>query len=235
MIRFKFYQNQILKFLHKDRSILILGASSNEANLFHKLQFKKITLSNIDLAKLKSAEKYNFKKIRIDFRNLFKIKNNSYDYVVVHASIHHASKPHNILLEMYRIAKLGVLIVESNDSFIMRLAVNLNFSEDFEKSALNYKSYVGGVDGSHIPNYVYRWTEREIKKLFYSYQTDKKINIIFNYQNNIYNEHLSNNFMKKIIITFSFIFLKIIFLLFPKQQNLMSIYIDKKNYKKRFN
>ena len=235
MIRFEFYQNQILKFLNKNKSILVLGASSDEANLFHKLHFKKITLSNIDLAQLKGAEKYNFRKIKIDFRNLYRIKNSFYDFVVVHASIHHASKPHNILLEMYRIAKLGILIVESNDSFIMRLAVKLKFSEDFEKSALNYKTYVGGVDGSHIPNYVYRWTEREIKKLFYSYQPDKKINIIFNYQNNIYNENLSDNFLKKIIIVINYVFLKTIFILFPKQQNLMSIYIDKKNYKKRIN
>ena len=235
MIRFEFYQNQILKFLNKDKSILVLGASSDEASLFNKLQFKRVTLSNIDLAQLKGAEKYKSKKIKIDFRNLFKIKNNSYDYVVVHASIHHTSRPHNILLEMYRIAKYGILIVESNDSFVMRLSVKLNFSEDFEKSALNENTYVGGVDGSNIPNYVYRWTEREIKKLFYSYQPDKKINIIFNYQNNIFNENLSNNSIKKIIITFSYLFLKIIFFLFPKQQNLMSIYIDKKNYKKRIN
>ena len=144
MIRFEFYQNQILKFLNKDKSILVLGASSDEASLFHKLQFKRVTLSNIDLAQLKGAEKYKFKKIKIDFRNLFKIKNNSYDYVVVHASIHHTSRPHNILLEMYRIAKHGILIVESNDSFVMRLSVKLNFSEDFEKSALNENTYVGG-------------------------------------------------------------------------------------------
>jgi hypothetical protein len=136
---------------------------------------------------------------------------------------------------MYRIAKYGILVIESNDSFVMRLSVRLNFSEDFEKSALNKNIYVGGVDGSNIPNYVYRWTEREVKKLFYSYQPDKKINIIFNYQNNIFNENLSNNLIKKIIITFSYIFLKMIFFLFPKQQNLMLIYIDKKNYKKRIN
>jgi hypothetical protein len=134
---------------------------------------------------------------------------------------------------MYRIAKNAILVIEANDSSIMRLSVKLNFSEDFEKSALNKKNFVGGVDGSNIPNYVYRWTEREIKKLFYSYQPDKKINIIFNYQNNIFNENLSNNFIKKTIIIFTYVFLKIIFYLFPKQQNLMSIYIDKKNYKKR--
>ena len=133
---------------------------------------------------------------------------------------------------MYSIAKYGIIIVESNDSFIIRLSVKLNFSEDFEKSALNENTYVGGVGGTNIPNYVYRWTEREIKKLFYSYQPDKNVNIIFNYQNNIFNENLSNNLIKKIIITFCYIFLKIIFFLFPKQQNLMSIYIDKKIIKK---
>jgi len=232
MIRFKFYQNQILKFLNKSKSILVLGASSDEARLFQKLLFKKVTLSNINLDQLKDFKKYKFKKKKIDFRNLFKIKNNSYDYVVVHASIHHTSKPHNILLEMYRIAKYGALIIESNDSLIMRLSVKLNFSEDFEKSALSQN--VGGVDGSNVPNYVYRWTERELKKLFYSYQPDKKINIIFNYQNNIFNEILTDNSIKKIILTLSYIFLKIIFFLFPRQQNLMSIFIDKKNFKKRF-
>ena len=232
MIRFEFYQNQILKFLHKNKSILVLGASSEEGRLFQKLQFKKVTLSNINLDQLIGSEKYKLKKKRIDFRNLFKIKNNSYDYVVVHASIHHTSKPHNILLEMYRIAKHGILIIESNDSLIMKISVKLNFSEDFEKSALSQN--VGGVDGSNVPNYVYRWTEREVKKLFYSYQPDKKINIIFNYQNNIFNEILTNNSIKRIILTLSYIFLKIIFFLFPRQQNLMSIFIDKKNFKKRF-
>jgi ubiquinone/menaquinone biosynthesis C-methylase UbiE len=232
MIRFEFYQNQILKFLHKSKSILVLGASSEEGHLFQKLQFKKVTLSNINLDQLIGSEKYKLKKKKIDFRNLFKIKNNSYDYVVVHASIHHTSKPHNILLEMYRIAKHGVLIIESNDSLIMKISVKLNFSEDFEKSALNQN--VGGVDGSNVPNYVYRWTEREVKKLFYSYRPDKKINIIFNYQNNIFNEILTNNSIKRIILTLSYIFLKIIFFLFPRQQNLMSIFIDKKNFKKRF-
>jgi ubiquinone/menaquinone biosynthesis C-methylase UbiE len=232
MIRFEFYQNQILKFLHKNKSILVLGASSEEGRLFQKLQFKKVTLSNINLDQLIGSEKYKLKKKRIDFRNLFKIKNNSYDYVVVHASIHHTSKPHNILLEMYRIAKHGVLIIESNDSLIMKISVKLNFSEDFEKSALSQN--VGGVDGSNVPNYVYRWTEREVKKLFYSYQPDKKINIIFNYKNNIFNEILTNNSIKRIILTLSYIFLKIIFFLFPRQQNLMSIFIDKKNFKKRF-
>ena len=193
MIRFKFYENQIKKFIKKNKKILILGASSKEGDLFYRLKYKNVTLSNINLEQLKNFNKKKFIIKKIDFNNLFKIKTNSYDYVIVHASIHHTNKPHSVIIEMYRIAKNGILIIEANDSWIMRTSVKLGFSEEFEKSALNKNIYVGGVDGSNIPNYVYRWTEREVKKLFYSYQPDKKINIIFNYQNNIFNENLSNN------------------------------------------
>ncbi len=42
MIRFEFYQNQILKFLSKGKSILVLGASSDEASLFHKGFLEKL-------------------------------------------------------------------------------------------------------------------------------------------------------------------------------------------------
>ena len=62
MIRFEFYQNQILKFLPKSKSILVLGASSDEARLFQKLQFQKVTVSNINLGQLIGTEKYKFKK-----------------------------------------------------------------------------------------------------------------------------------------------------------------------------
>lgn len=233
MIRFKFYEEQILKYLKKNKTILVLGASYAEAALFHKLKFKKVTLSNINLDQLKNTNIFNFKRKKLDFKFLENVKKNSYDFVIVHASIHHTSKPHNALLDMYRIAKDGVLIIESNDSYIMKLAVKLKFSEEFEKSALNKNFFVGGVDGTNTPNYVYRWTEREIRKLFFSYEPDKEINIKFDYQNNIYNENLSNNPLKKVIVVLSYIFLKLLFIIFPKQQNLMSIYIDKKNLQRR--
>ena len=42
MIRFKFYQNEILKYLNKDSSILILGASDQEGHLFQKLRYKNL-------------------------------------------------------------------------------------------------------------------------------------------------------------------------------------------------
>lgn len=233
MIRFEFYENQIKKFIKENKKILILGASSKEADLFYKLKYKKVTLSNINLQQLNNLNKNKFLIKKIDFNNLYKIKSNSYDYVIVHASIHHTNKPYSVVIEMYRIARNGILIIEANDSWIMRISVKLGFSEEFEKSGLNEKNFVGGVNATNIPNYVFRWTEREIYKLFSSFEPQKKLKIIFNYQNNIFNENLVNTFYKKLILFLTFVILKFIFIFFPKQQNLMSIFVDKTSSKKR--
>jgi hypothetical protein len=42
-------------------------------------------------------------------------------------------------------------------------------SEVYEYSALKNDSN-GGVDNTNIPNFVYRWTEREVLKLMNSYK-----------------------------------------------------------------
>jgi len=36
----------------------------------------------------------------------------SYDYVIAHASFHHCSKPHVAVLEMLRVAKYGLIFIE---------------------------------------------------------------------------------------------------------------------------
>ena len=75
------------------------------------------------------------------------------------------------------------------------------------------------MDNTNIPNYVYRWTEREIIKLMKSFRPDLKHKIFFDYSFHI-------KFTQSKVIK---IFFDIIFLIFPKQKNLLSIYIDKDN------
>ena len=118
---------------------------------------------------------------------------------------------------MYRVSKKGVLIIESNVSLIVRTAVKLNFAEEFEISAV--KSGSTGVDDTNIPNYIYRWTEREIYKLINSYKPNIIHKINFQYTN-----HLRLTGLKSFIIK---IILKLIFMVFNKQQNIMGIFIDK--------
>ena len=64
----------------------------------------------------------------------------------------------------------------------------------------------GGVDNTNIPNYVYRWTEREIIKLLKSYRPDLKHKIFFNYGYQI--KFTKSKILKFLFDIFFFIFTK---------------------------
>ena len=142
-------------------------------------------------------------------------------------------KPHLAVLEMYRVSKIGTLIIEGNDSLLMRISGKLGMSEDFEVASVDKANNLGGVEESGIPNYVYRWKEREIFKTLSSYDPEIDHKIMYTYNNDLENPGIQRGMEKKILIKLIKFMLKIFFIFFPKQQNLLSIYIDKKNSNKR--
>jgi ubiquinone/menaquinone biosynthesis C-methylase UbiE len=211
MTRDKFYQKQILRFIkNKNSKILVLGAGALDKKIFKELDYSNVVYSNIENTTEKNLN---------HFTNIHDIKFNDeqFDFCVAHACIHHSSKPHSAILELYRVSSKGALIIEAQDSLLSRLACKLNLSEEFELSAVEKNKVTGGVDNTDIPNYVYRWTEREIQKLMKSYKPQIKHNISFDYGHQIKFTNLS-------IIKF---FFKVFFLLFRKQQNLFSVFIEK--------
>ena len=94
--------------------------------------------------------------------------------------------------------------------------------------------YFGGVDNTKIPNYVYRWTEKEVRKLISSYNPKYNHTIKFNYEFEYENilEKINNSFIKKIINIFLSFIIKILSLVFKKQSNLFSFFIDKEDSEK---
>ena len=138
MRRKKFYSRIIKKYLKYkiDSSILVLGAGSLDRQVLDK--YSNIFFTNID--------QQNDRKIKsdVDMRNL-PYDDESYDYVITHASIHHCSKPHAAVLEMLRIAKSGVIFIESRDCFLTRLSCWLDLSEIYEYSAVSNDEH-GGID-----------------------------------------------------------------------------------------
>lgn len=212
MDRKDFYKKKIIDHIYGQKSsILVLGAGNLDKEIFKSLNFESVKLSNI-------SNNDNLDKLDIHNLHDLNIKDNSYDYCVAHACIHHSSKPHNALLEMYRVSKKGILIIESTDSYLSRIACFFKLSEEFEVSAVKKNIDFGGVDNTKIPNFVFRWTEREIYKLFSSYKPEIKHSIIFDYGHNL---KFTNSFVLKFIF-------KLFFFIFKKQQNLISIFIDKK-------
>lgn len=216
MERIKFYEDFVKKNIsNKHAKIIVFGAGENDLKIFKNLGFKEVTFTNLN-SNNNQTNKVNIHENKLGAQ--------SYDYCVTNASIHHSSKPHLAILEMYRVSKKGVLIIESNDSLIVRAAVKLNFAEEFEISAV--KSGSTGVDDTNIPNYIYRWTEREIYKLINSYKPNIIHKINFEYTN-----HLRLTGLKSFIIK---IILKLIFMVFKKQQNIMGIFIDKEAETNRY-
>ena len=219
MSRENFYKKQIVKYINnKNSKILVLGAGKLDQKVFFELNYNNVTFTNIENSKEKDLNYFN----NIHDINL---KDNSYDYCVAHACIHHSSKPHLAILELYRVCSEGALIVEANDSLLSRLACKLGFSEEYELSAIQKNIISGGVDNTNVPNYVYRWTEREVIKLMKSFRPDLKHNILFEYGHQI-------KFTNSKIINLLF---DIFFMIFKKQKNLLSIYINKNIKNLQFN
>jgi SAM-dependent methyltransferase len=108
-------------------------------------------------------------------------ENGSFDVVVVHAGLHHCYSPHRGLLEMYRVARKCAVVFEARDSILMRVAIRLGLTEKFERSAISADGMTGGVGDTGIPNFIYRWTERDVEKTIASYDPSHVPDIRFFY------------------------------------------------------
>ena len=108
--RTSFYKRIVKQtILSKSSSILICGAGQLDKNVFENLGFQNVTLSNLD----ERAKPEDFHPYKWSFQNAeaLSLEDNSFDYVVIHAAIHHASLPHKVITEMYRVSKMGVLLM----------------------------------------------------------------------------------------------------------------------------
>jgi SAM-dependent methyltransferase len=105
----------------------------------------------------------------------------SFDIVIVHAGLHHCQSPHRALLEMYRVARKCAVAFESRDSLLMRAAVSLGLTESYEVSAISLDGKNGGVADTGTPNFIYRWTERDVRNTIASYDPARIPQIKFFY------------------------------------------------------
>ncbi|WP_018331121.1 methyltransferase domain-containing protein [Actinomycetospora chiangmaiensis] len=104
----------------------------------------------------------------------------SFEHVIGHAGLHHCSRPHEALHEMYRIARSTVVAVENQDSPLMRTACALGLAGVYEHAAVaDGGGTTGGVDGTGVPNFVYRWTRHEVRKTVATFDPGQVVPIEF--------------------------------------------------------
>lgn len=148
--------------VHQSDSFLVVFGGVFDQQILDLLDYENITMSSIN------PNSYGGDS-RIDQSvnaSSLPYADAQFDHVVAHAGLHHASRPHAAVYEMYRVASKSIMFFEAQDSLLMRLATKAGLVAAYEWNAIfDWGMTTGGVDGTTIPNYVYRWTRREVEKL----------------------------------------------------------------------
>jgi SAM-dependent methyltransferase len=147
----------------RDQAVLALGGEEDDTEILTALGFRNIVLSNLQSGTMS-----------LDAENI-ELPDDSYPIVFAHAVLHHCRCPHKALGEMVRISRDHVFFLEPNDSWAMRTLVRAGFSFPYEFPAVVYHGYVaGGMRNGPIPNYIYRWTEHEVRKGISVYHPERQ-------------------------------------------------------------
>jgi SAM-dependent methyltransferase len=142
-------------------SIVAVCAGVRDGDVFERCGFRNVLITNIDED---DADDERFEWSYQDAQRL-DLEDDSFDFAFVADGLHHCGSPHRALLEMYRVARKGIIVIESRDSLLMRAANRLGLSPTYEVEAVVGSDFSsGGVNNSDVPNYIYRWTEADFKK-----------------------------------------------------------------------
>lgn len=228
-----FYEQTIQRAIQKlilntsDRILVVAGGYTDRAT-FLKNKFNDVTITNLDYREgARDYEPYKYENQ--DAENL-SYANDEFDWVFVHAGLHHCASPHKALCEMLRVAKKGIGVFEARDSFLNRLSNNLKMVPEYElePSVLSGGEY-GGWKNTHIPNYVYRWTEREVQKTVNSFLPHYIHKYYFYYGLRIPTERLSMSTspVKRAMGSFAKMIGPLFRLVFPKQGNCFGFFVTK--------
>jgi ubiquinone/menaquinone biosynthesis C-methylase UbiE len=157
---------RVLSKTHVDAkdSVLVIGGGNIDIVLLETVGLTNYTLTNLTNSALARTDRRDSGSSLLNVEDL-SLADDSFDVVFAHDVLHHCYTPHKAVREMMRVAKRCVIFFDPNDSAFMRALVRLNFSFQYETgvvAALDYSG--GGVMGSAIPNYTYRWTPRELQK-----------------------------------------------------------------------
>ncbi len=161
-------------------SVMIVGGSYEDAEILRKVGFRHMTLTNLqDLAdfELPPMDGAELSMVNADAEDM-QFANGSYDLVLAHEMLHHCRSPHKALLEMLRVSRRHVIILEQNDSLLMHAFVKLRFSFPYELPAVVFHNFqAGGVRNTCVPNYIYRWNAREMYQTAASYIPESEFSL----------------------------------------------------------
>ena len=204
----------------KSDAILTVCAGDAERALFERMGFSNVHITNLD-ERMHASQFAPFEWSREDAQRL-SFADGSFDVAFVADGLHHCRSPHRALVEMYRVARRAVIVIESRDSLAMRIANRLGLSPVYElESVIDHDFQYEGVDNTPIPNFIYRWTETEFKKVLRSFDPVGRHGFRFFYALNLPYEmaRLKKNRLKLWILLLATPLAKVFTILFRRQCN----------------
>ena len=150
-----------------DHVLVVAGGHADRAVLL-AAGLRRVTISNLD----ERMDGGSYAPYAWSFQDAEALgfPDDAFDVCVVHQGLHHCRSPHRGLLEMYRVARRGLVMFEPQDTALTRLGVRLGVGQRYELAAVADNGLRwGGVQNTDVPNFVYRWTEREVRKALASY------------------------------------------------------------------
>jgi ubiquinone/menaquinone biosynthesis C-methylase UbiE len=201
-------------------SILVVCGGEVDRAVLADHGFRTVVISNIDPRPQPEA----FAPFEWEYQDAEHLTypDESFDFCVVHSGLHHCHAPHRALLEMYRVARHGLLLFEPYDNLLTRVSVRFNVGQEYEHAAVFYNGCdYGGVRNSWLPNHIYRWTESEISKTIGCYAPHARPDIRFFYSMRIPWEQLRGRRNRTLYSTVRLAqpALKLFEQCFPKQSN----------------
>jgi len=152
---------------HTGMRVLVVCGGATDSAVLQRCGFTDVVISNVGARPKKMDPAFPW--ARQDAERLT-FDDASFDLCVVHSGLHHCHSPHRALLEMYRVARRGVLLFEPYDNLLTRIGVRLNVGQEYEHASVHCNhAHQGGVGNTTVPNYVYRFTEQEIVKAIHCY------------------------------------------------------------------
>jgi SAM-dependent methyltransferase len=206
--------------LDRSMRVLVCCGGTLDKDVLWKLGFSDVTISNLD-QRLKGDE---FKPYQWSFQDVehLSFSGDEFDFAIVHNGLHHCYSPHRGLIELYRVARRGVLVFEPRDTALVRLGQRLNFGQTYEVAAVSHNGLdAGGVGNSGVPNYIYRWTEREVEKTILSYAPYADPHFYYRYALRVPWSRLTTlrNPLFLSAVVAGLPILKLLFRMFPRQAN----------------
>jgi len=215
-----------LNLIDKKTSILVVGGGPNDSSTLNEFQFENVIISNLaPHANITDYHPYQWEKADL---NALPYKDASFELVIVSAALHHLYSPHKGLGEMLRVAKKAIIVIESSDNLLSKISRRLGLVPEYEIDAI-LQDGAGGVENSHIPNYIYRWSKGEIIKTVNTFlpHTQNKFHFFHHYEIPIARLKRSKNLVIKMGLPFVYVSKFILKAFFPRQANEFGILIEK--------